>query len=35
MKLTDTIEKYFISIPQSAYIISGVLYENGMHSRQL
>jgi hypothetical protein len=35
MKLTDTIEKYVIFIQQDAYIISGVLYKNGMPSLQL
>ena len=35
MKLTDTVEKYVTFIRQDAYIISGVLYKDGMPSRQL
>jgi len=33
--MKKSIEKYITFIRQDAYIISGVLYENGMHSRQL
>jgi len=35
MKLSDTIKKYVTFNRQDAYIISGVLYKNGLPSRQL